>query len=55
MAQDRQIDEIISDIGKRLIGEPCLRLDVRIGLALIKASLIDEVNVQFFRTICDDG
>ena len=55
MAQDRQIDEIISDIGKRLIGEPCLRLDIRIRLALIKASLIDKVDVQFFRTIRDDG
>ena len=55
MAQDRQIDNIVPDIGKRLIREPCLSLDVRIRLALIEASLIDEVNVQFFRTMRDDG
>ena len=55
MAQDRQIDNIVPDIGDLLIRQPCLCLDVRIRLTLIKAALIDEVNVQFFRTIRDDG
>ena len=55
MAQDRQIDNIVPDIGDLLIRQPCFCLDVRIRLTLIKAALINEINPELLRTIHDDG
>ena len=54
-AHDGQIDNVITDIGNLLIGEPRLCLDVRIGGTLVEVSLIDKIDMQLSRTILNNG